>query len=107
MENRDTNTIHRLQLAARVSQVPRQAVSMGVEVTACASEIAVSRQAGVVQKPAAFPHGLGFRVEADGNASHFGASLQIYDAHRFIKAVEHIQALPRFVDGQSSWPLTY
>ena len=98
---------NRLQLAARIAQVPGQSISMCVEVATRARQIAVSRQARIVQKTPTLPHSLRLRIEPNRNARNFRACLYIDDAQRFIKAVEHVQPLPRFVDRQSRWTLPY
>src|SRR5262249_16279088 len=99
--------VHSLHLASWVSEIPGQSVSMTVKVAACTSKIAVRRQACVVKEATALPHARRFGIEPDRDTCDFRSTVQIHDAQRFLKAVEHIEPQPRFVNGQSSRPLSY
>ena len=103
---KDTAATNGLQLAARVSQIPRQAVSMAIEVTACASEIPMSGHARVVQKPAPCRTLSGSGLKPIDMREVSERCLTSMMLRSFIKSVEDVQPLPRLIEGQSGWPLT-
>src|SRR5580765_3777132 len=93
--------------ALRIAEVPRQSIAMPVKMATGARDVAVGREAGVIEEASSVADRVRLRIETNRSGCNLRPTGKIDDADRFIKSVQYVKQIARFIQSQSRRSLAH